>query len=90
MSFLCWCCVKYAPGGHTTFGAFINSFIHVLMYSYYALAALGPDYRKYTWWKIYLTKLQIVSIYELTNLNKTFKILWDWDIISRIYIGELF
>ena len=43
----------------------INSFIHVIMYTYYAVAALGPEYQKYLWWKRYLTKLQLVSMMHL-------------------------
>lgn len=39
----------------------VNSFIHVLMYSYYALAALGPEISKYLWWKKYLTILQLIQ-----------------------------
>jgi len=44
------------------FGAQLNSFIHILMYSYYGLSALGPAVQKYLWWKRYLTKLQLVCI----------------------------
>lgn len=43
------------------FGATINSSIHVLMYGYYGLAALGPQMQKYLWWKKYLTIIQMVS-----------------------------
>lgn len=39
----------------------VNSFIHVLMYSYYGLAALGPAITKYLWWKKYLTILQLIQ-----------------------------
>ena len=39
----------------------INSGIHVLMYAYYGLSACGPAYRKYLWWKKYMTSLQLVS-----------------------------
>lgn len=39
----------------------VNSFIHVLMYSYYGLAALGPSVAKYLWWKKYLTILQLIQ-----------------------------
>ena len=39
----------------------VNSFIHVLMYSYYGLAAMGPNVARYLWWKKYLTILQLVS-----------------------------
>lgn len=44
------------------FGATINSSIHVLMYGYYGLAALGPQMQKYLWWKKYLTIIQMVGI----------------------------
>lgn len=40
----------------------INSLVHVVMYLYYGLAALGPSMAKYLWWKRYLTSLQLVSI----------------------------
>lgn len=41
--------------------AMVNSFIHVLMYSYYGLAALGSSVSKYLWWKKYLTILQLIQ-----------------------------
>jgi hypothetical protein len=40
---------------------FINAIIHAIMYSYYFVAALGPQYQKYLWWKRYLTNLQIAQ-----------------------------
>ena len=43
-------------------GAILNSFIHVLMYTYYGLAGLGPHMQKYLWWKRYLTRIQLVSL----------------------------
>ena len=49
-------------GGFGTFHAWLNSFIHFMMYTYYGLAGLGPEYQKYLWWKKYMTKMQIVSI----------------------------
>ncbi|XP_041365542.1 elongation of very long chain fatty acids protein 4-like isoform X2 [Gigantopelta aegis] len=56
-----WIGVKWVAGGQSFFGAMINSFIHVIMYSYYGLAALGPQFQKYLWWKRYLTKLQLIQ-----------------------------
>lgn len=53
--------VKYFAGGHGTLLGCINSFIHILMYAYYLLSALGPKVQKYLWWKKYLTLLQIVQ-----------------------------
>ena len=38
-----------------------NCGIHVIMYSYYFLATLGPKVQKYLWWKRYLTSLQILQ-----------------------------
>ncbi|GFR68975.1 elongation of very long chain fatty acids protein, partial [Elysia marginata] len=55
--------VKWVAGGQSFFGAMINSFIHVIMYSYYAIAALGPEYQKYLWWKRYLTRLQLLQFF---------------------------
>jgi hypothetical protein len=36
-----------------------NSFVHIIMYTYYAMSAV-PFLRKYLWWKKYLTQLQMV------------------------------
>lgn len=38
----------------------INSSVHVIMYLYYALAAMGPSVAKFLWWKKYLTMIQLV------------------------------
>ncbi|CAH0556124.1 unnamed protein product [Brassicogethes aeneus] len=56
-----WFGVKFSPGGHSTFFGFLNTFVHIIMYSYYLLAALGPQYQKYLWWKKYLTTFQMVQ-----------------------------
>ena len=44
-------------GGDSYFGALCNSFIHVLMYSYYLMAALKISCP----WKKILTKLQMIQ-----------------------------
>ncbi|RWS29147.1 elongation of very long chain fatty acids protein-like protein [Leptotrombidium deliense] len=56
-----WWGVKFTPGGHSTFFAFINSLIHVLMYIYYFLASFGPQMNKYLRWKKYMTSIQMVQ-----------------------------
>lgn len=38
----------------------LNTVVHVIMYSYYALATF-PTMRPYLWWKKYLTQLQLVQ-----------------------------
>lgn len=53
----------------------LNSAVHVIMYGYYGLAALGPRVRPYLWWKRYITQLQIAQfgifiVYALTVIRK--------------------
>ncbi|KDR12083.1 elongation of very long chain fatty acids protein AAEL008004-like [Zootermopsis nevadensis] len=61
MPICAWIGVKFLPGGHGTLLGVINSFVHIIMYSYYLLAALGPEVQKHLWWKKYLTSLQIIQ-----------------------------
>ncbi|XP_065070634.1 very long chain fatty acid elongase 4-like [Rhopilema esculentum] len=63
MPFLWWIGVKWVPGGQSTYAAPINAFVHVVMYMYYGLSALGPEYQKYLWWKKYLTQLQLFQFF---------------------------
>lgn len=56
-----WFGVRFTPGGHSTFFGLLNSLVHVFMYTYYGLAALGPEYHKWLWWKKYMTKFQLVQ-----------------------------
>ncbi|CAH0388611.1 unnamed protein product [Bemisia tabaci] len=56
-----WFGVKFTPGGHSTFFGLLNTFVHIIMYAYYLLAALGPQVQKYLWWKKYLTFIQMVQ-----------------------------
>nr|CAB3242266.1 elongation of very long chain fatty acids protein 7-like [Phallusia mammillata] len=61
MAFTWWWGVKFSPGGLGTFHALINAFVHMVMYSYYGIAAMGPKYQKYIWWKKYLTVFQMTQ-----------------------------
>lgn len=56
-----WFGVKFSPGGHSSFFGFLNTFVHIWMYSYYFLSALGPKVQRFLWWKKYLTTLQMVQ-----------------------------
>ncbi|XP_050039080.1 very long chain fatty acid elongase AAEL008004-like [Dermacentor andersoni] len=56
-----WINVTYAAQSHTMFVVCINGFVHVLSYLYYFLSALGPAFKKWLWWKRYLTMVQIVQ-----------------------------
>ncbi len=79
MPFYSWALVRWLPGGHETFGGTVNSLVHVIMYSYYFLAALGPHMQKYLWWKKYLTTFQMVQVPRHPNLK----------IISQLPAGDL-
>lgn len=65
MCMLWWTVVKWTSGGTSYFGASLNCFVHVVMYTYYMLSAFGPQYRKYLWWKKYLTSLQLLQFMAL-------------------------
>nr|XP_050844905.1 elongation of very long chain fatty acids protein AAEL008004-like isoform X4 [Vespula vulgaris] len=56
-----WFGVKFTPGGHSTFFGLLNTFVHIVMYTYYLLAALGPKIQPYLWWKKYLTAFQMIQ-----------------------------
>ncbi|XP_065302874.1 very long chain fatty acid elongase AAEL008004-like [Dermacentor albipictus] len=54
-----WYGLAYGADGHAAFAVIFNSFVHVVMYSYYFLSLFGPSVRKHLWWKRYLTQLQM-------------------------------
>ncbi|GJQ85711.1 hypothetical protein Trydic_g13401 [Trypoxylus dichotomus] len=56
-----WILVKFIAGGHGTFSNLINNIVHVIMYFYYMVAAMGPEYQKYLWWKKHLTTIQLLQ-----------------------------
>ncbi|XP_074594587.1 very long chain fatty acid elongase 7-like [Brevipalpus obovatus] len=57
-----WFGLKYSATTSAAFFPFINSFVHTIMYCYYGLSTLGPQWRPYLWWKKYLTQLQILQL----------------------------
>ncbi|CAG0923924.1 unnamed protein product [Notodromas monacha] len=59
--FIWWIGVKFVPGGQSFFIGFINSMVHSVMYTYYLIASLGDKYKKFLWWKKYLTGMQMQS-----------------------------
>nr|CAH8867218.1 unnamed protein product [Trichobilharzia regenti] len=89
-----WFGVKYVPGGIGTFHAFLNSIIHFFMYTYYGLAAAGPRFQRYLWWKKYMTTAQIVqfiivifhSVYTLSLRDCDYPKLFNYWILSSALI----
>ncbi|XP_076029508.1 very long chain fatty acid elongase 4-like isoform X2 [Oratosquilla oratoria] len=58
---LWWIGIKWVAGGSSFLAAMMNSFVHVIMYLYYGLAALGPQMQKYLWWKKHITCIQLIQ-----------------------------
>lgn len=88
MPFNVWFTIRFAPGGHSSFCSFVNSFVHVVMYSYYGLSALGPHMQKYLFWKKYITKIQLTQF--MLVMGHSFQLLFrecDYPRIFMAYIG---
>ncbi|XP_035279740.1 ELOVL fatty acid elongase 8a [Anguilla anguilla] len=78
MIFNWWAGVKYVAGGQSFLIGMINSLVHVVMYLYYGLAALGPHMQRYLWWKRYLTSLQLTQFVILT-VHTTYNLIAECD-----------
>lgn len=66
MVVLIWHGCKYFAGGHSMFLPTINSFVHIVMYSYYFITSLNPEYRKNIWWKKHITQIQLIQFFLIT------------------------
>lgn len=60
MVLLAWIGMKYVGGGHSVFMGTLNSFVHVIMYLYYYLTSVDNKYKQ-SFWKKYITQLQMVQ-----------------------------
>ncbi|XP_067654788.1 very long chain fatty acid elongase 2-like [Haliotis asinina] len=67
MPILWWAGARFVPGGEGYFSASINCLIHVIMYLYYLLSAMGPSMRKYLWWKKYMTTMQLMQFWAILS-----------------------
>ncbi|KAH9382375.1 hypothetical protein HPB48_021575 [Haemaphysalis longicornis] len=61
-----WLVLTLGITGHVFSFPLLNSAVHVVMYGYYALAAMGPALRPSLWWKKYVTFFQIAQFGALT------------------------
>jgi hypothetical protein len=60
MLLIWWVTIQWIPTGYSAYGAIFNSFVHVVMYAYYALSLI-PSMKNYLWWKKYITTLQLAQ-----------------------------
>ena len=67
---LAWLTMKLVPivPAFQIFGL-LNSLVHTIMYSYYALSAFGPSIQPYLWWKKYITQIQIIQFVILIGYS---------------------
>ncbi|XP_063627894.1 very long chain fatty acid elongase AAEL008004-like [Cydia splendana] len=56
-----WGITKWVPGGHMTMLVTLNSFVHMVMYTYYLLTVWDDSYRHSLWWKKHVTQLQLLQ-----------------------------
>uniref|UniRef100_A0A336LMV5 Elongation of very long chain fatty acids protein n=1 Tax=Culicoides sonorensis TaxID=179676 RepID=A0A336LMV5_CULSO len=64
-----WALLKYYPGHEPAIVGILNSIVHSVMYLYYTIAAMGPKYRKYLWWKRYITWMQMTQFLIILCYN---------------------
>lgn len=67
-----WAAMKLVPGGDVYFGSLFNSWIHVMMYSYYALALLKFPCP----WKRFLTMAQLFQFCSVVVYTVVAMYLW--------------
>ena len=80
-----WVALRLHPGGDVYFGAFMNSFIHVILYSYYLLALLKIP----CFWKKYLTVAQLTQ-FCLVILHSATYVMFYMDIESACWKETFF
>lgn len=60
MPVLTWVLLKFYPLNEMALVCLLNSFVHIVMYTYYYMAA-DPVLKKHLWWKRYITVIQIIQ-----------------------------
>lgn len=78
-----WMLARSETGVFQSFPILINSIVHIFMYAYYALAAMGPRFRKYIWWKRYLTILQMAQ-FVIILLLQVVGVVWGGCGLSKV------
>jgi hypothetical protein len=93
-----WIVFRYIPGGQASFLPTFNSLVHFIMYFYYLMAAMGPQFQKYLWWKKYLTVFQMVQFFlvglhglQLLFIECNFPTAFSWyALVQTVFFFNLF
>ncbi|XP_034476625.1 elongation of very long chain fatty acids protein F-like isoform X2 [Drosophila innubila] len=59
--FMYWVFRYYGFGGQYDMMGLLNTFVHSIMYSYYLISVIYPEFRGNLWWKKYITKMQLLQ-----------------------------
>ena len=90
MPFSVWWGVKFLPGGHSTFFGFLNTFVHIIIYSYFILKTLIPQSKPFlTWWKTFYPFLQIIQ-FAIIFMHTFQLVFWNdchYSIVFVYFIG---
>ncbi|XP_074599959.1 very long chain fatty acid elongase AAEL008004-like [Brevipalpus obovatus] len=86
MPFWCYIFFKFSSYTNNGFIPLINAFVHTVMYSYYALAAFGPQMKPFLWWKKYITQLQLIQFVAAT-IHSTYMLLDTTCSCSKLLIS---
>ncbi|XP_032777536.2 LOW QUALITY PROTEIN: elongation of very long chain fatty acids protein AAEL008004 [Daphnia magna] len=57
-----WIGFRFISGGQSAFLPTVNTLMNIGVHFYYLIAAMGPSFRKYLWWKKYLTVFQMFEL----------------------------
>ncbi|XP_064476030.1 very long chain fatty acid elongase 1-like [Ornithodoros turicata] len=60
-----WMDINNGITGQVAMFPVLNTAVHMVMYTYYGLAALSPELRPNLWWKKYVTQAQIAQFFAL-------------------------
>ncbi|GJJ76580.1 hypothetical protein EMPS_08939 [Entomortierella parvispora] len=74
-----WLVTFIAPNGEAYFSAALNSFIHVIMYGYYFLSALG--FKQVSFVKFYITRSQMTQFCMMSIQS-------SWDMYAMKVLGR--
>ena len=83
-----WMGAKLMPcAGPAGLFPLFNSLIHAIMYTYYTLAAMGPQYKNLLFWKKYVTILQLIQFFCYTVHGTLFLFLQTGYPKFVVYLG---
>ncbi|KAH8407672.1 hypothetical protein KR222_010228, partial [Zaprionus bogoriensis] len=82
--FFYWVVNLYGFGAQFSVLAFLNTFVHSVMYFYYLISALKPGLSGSLWWKKYITLIQIIQ-FLIILLQAVYMLVFNRDCNFPLY-----